>query len=213
MEISSVMEIRLSEQKLNYCRALANRRNSNKEENNIPSHKIDEKQTEEGAHYLGLRGEAVIISEIWGQSLDNRILLRGDGGILDFTTPNGHTIQCKTRKDFKDRDDIYLFFNHLSFKSQGERGGVCSCHGKWVRNAEVFLADYAYLVVSDDNDEGLMTVLGSIKRENFLKKHIVKSFSYGPRYAISHKELAPVPEDYLQRLQKYNLQSKKLLQQ
>lgn len=198
------MEIHLTEETLEYCKKLATERNNIKEANNVTNHKIDKAQSDWEMHYLGLRGEAVIAT-ICGQPLDDRILLKGDGGVLDFTTPNGHTVQCKARKDFKNRDDIYLFFNHLSLKSQDSsgRGGYCTCHNKWVRNAEIFQADYAYLVVSDEHDEALMTVLGSIKKSKFLKEHIVKNFNYGPRYAVSHKVLTPVPQDFEQRLLSY----------
>lgn len=196
------MNIYLPDSVIEKCKELATERNNIKEANQVTNHKIDKKQSDWDAHYLGLRGEAAV-AKICGQPLDGRILLRGDGGVLDFTTPNGHSVQCKTRKDFRDRADIYLFFNHLDFKRTNERGGICTCCKKWVRNAEVFLADYAYLVVSDQHDEQSMEILGSIKRSKFLKEHSVENFTYGPRYAVSHKQLTPIPIDIEQRLEQY----------
>lgn len=182
------MIIKLDDKTLEWCKKLAHERNNIKEANNVNNHRVDPNLKDWEAHYLGLRGEAAV-ARLCNLSLDEKIYLKGDGGVLDFTTPKGKTLQVKTRKDFKDRKDIFLFFNHLKLATNG---GVCECCKQRIRRSEVFLADFAILVVSDKNDESLMDVLGSISREKFLRECQEMNFGYGKRFGVSHKFLTPV---------------------
>jgi len=182
------MLIKLDDKTLEWCKQLAHARNSIKEANNVNNHRVDPNLKDWEAHYLGLRGEAAV-AKLCNLTLDEKVYLKGDGGILDFTTPKGKTLQVKTRKDFKDRKDIFLFFNHFKL-AQG--GSFCECCSQHIRRSEVFLSDFAILVVSDKRDESQMEILGSISRDKFLRECQEMDFGYGKRFGVSHKLLTPI---------------------
>lgn len=182
------MLVKLDDKTLEWCKKLAHARNSIKEANNVNNHRVDPNLKDWEAHYLGLRGEAAV-AKICKLHIDEKIYLKGDGGVLDFTTSKGKTLQVKTRKDFKDRKDIFLFFNHLNLLP---KSSTCECCAQTIRRSEVILADFAILVVSDKSDESLMDVVGSISREKFLRECQEMNFGYGKRFGVSHRFLTPI---------------------